>query len=153
MKYTKIILLISALVVFGRWNDAAAQIVIVVNKNNTIRNLSNDELKKIYLGKVTIFPSGNKIILLEHAPVKKMFYKHVFNMKVDKVKKHWFSVVFSGKSATPPKELKDLDEVKKIVNTNDGAICFVELSTFDSSKMKIITIDNKKPGDAQYRLK
>lgn len=153
MKYTKIALFLAAMAIFGRWSDAAAQIAIVVNKNNATSNLSIGDLKKIYLGKITVFSTGQKIALFEYASVKTKFYEQVLDMKVDKVKKHWFSVVFSGKSATPPKEIKNVEEVKKLVNQNDGAICFVEHSKVDSSTMKVLTIDGKKPGDAKYRLK
>ena len=69
-----------------------------------------------------------------------------------KFKKHWISMVFSGKSAVPPKQFRDEDELKTFVSKTPGAIAFINLSKVDK-RVKVLSIDGKKPGDKNYKLK
>jgi ABC-type phosphate transport system substrate-binding protein len=151
MKKSWLILCISALLFLILCSHAEAQIAIIVNKNNSISKLSSDDLKNIYLGKITSFSNNKRIILTEYAPLKEKFYKIVLDKSLRNVKKYWISFVLSGKSANPPIEYKDIDNAKSFVSQNNGAICFVNLSDVDKS-VKVLTIDGKKPGDAKYFL-
>ena len=130
---------------------AEAQTAVIVNKANPIDDLSIKKLKQLYLGKVTSLANGKKVYLTEYVPIRKAFYKSVLRMSTNKVKKHWISLVLSGKNATPPKRFSDIIALKKYVIKTPGAISFVELSKIDNS-VKVIKIDGKMPGDADYPL-
>ncbi|MFQ5637326.1 MAG: hypothetical protein ACE5IR_04970 [bacterium] len=132
--------------------NANAQIAVIVNKNNSISDIALDNLKNIYLGKVSTFSNRTSVVLSEYAPVKKQFYKTLLNKDVSSVKKYWISYVLSGKSSSPPIEIKNLDEVQLFMSKNPGAICFVKVSELDN-RFKALTVDGKKPGSAQYPLK
>lgn len=152
MKKSSLFLYTVAILFFTLWSPVKAQIAIIVNKNNPINNLTLDELKNIYLGKITSFSNHERIVLTEYAPLKKKFYKIVLDKSIGNVKKYWISFVLSGKSANPPIEFKDMDEIKTFVLKNPGAICFIDLSDINKG-MKVLTIDGKRPGDAKYPLK
>ena len=148
-KYT-VCILILVLLCFG--GTATAQIAVIVNDANSTYDLTLDELKRIYLGKMTAFPDGKEIALMEYEPLCEKFYKAALNMTELKVRKHWMKVVFSGEFATPPTEHHHLEEIKDLVCKNRGAICFVRLSDVEDC-MKVLTIEGKKPDDEAYPLK
>lgn len=152
MKKAMLFLLPLALFFGPFLRNAEAQIAVIVNKKNSTNDLSLEDLKHIYLGKVSTFSNKQAVILTEFAPLKKRFYKIVTNKSVDKIKKYWISYVLSGKTAAPPTEYKYLKEVKEFVLKNPGAICFIDAKDVDKS-VKVLTIDGKKFSSAKYPLK
>lgn len=126
-------------------------IVVVVHKDNSLEDISAATLRKIYLGKITIFPDGEHIVLGEVDRCSETFYRILLNKTPMSIRKYWISVVFSGKMATPPVELKHNIEIKEFMRHNPGAIIFTIPSMIDSS-MKILTIDGISPGEPGYLL-
>ena len=52
------------------------------------------------------------------------------------VKSYWAKLIFTGKG-TPPKEVANSDEVKKLVSTNPNTIGYIDKSHLDTS-VKVI---------------
>jgi len=124
-------------------------IVVVVHEDNSLEDISTATLRKIYLGKITIFPNGERIVLGEVDNCSEMFYRLLLNKTPMNIRKYWISVVFSGGMATPPMELKKSEEIKEFMQNNRGAILFSIPSMVDSS-MKILMIEGKSPGEDGY---
>ncbi|NQV17265.1 MAG: hypothetical protein HQ534_01800 [Armatimonadetes bacterium] len=127
------------------------QIAVVVAKNNPVNNLTLEELRRIYLGKVTTFSNGEKIILLQYEPLMKEFYRIVLNKTPMKVRKHWIGVVFSGGSATPPREFTTIHQLSEILDKYSGVIGFIDWEDVGDNE-KVITIDGIRPQEANYPL-
>jgi ABC-type phosphate transport system substrate-binding protein len=126
-------------------------IVVVVHKDNSMEDISAATLRKIYLGKITIFPNGKRVVLGEVDKSSETFYRILMNKTPMNIRKYWISVVFSGGMATPPVELKKSEEIREFIQNNPGAILFSTPAVVDSS-MKILTIDGKSPGEPGYLL-
>lgn len=152
MKNSGFILYITILLMLAMGNSIQAQIAVIVNKKNSVNDLTLHDLKNFFLGKTTTFSNNKRVILVEYAPLKEKFYRIVLGQSLDKVKKYWISVVFSGGSATPPREIKDLVEIKKFVSENEGAISFIDFSGVDAT-VKVVAIEGTKPGSKSYPLK
>lgn len=131
---------------------AQAQIAVVVNSSNPLRNLSVEELRRLYLGRTTTFRQNQPVILLEQAELRQAFYQAVLGMSEARVKRHWIGIVFSGETATPPKAIAAADELKHTVAQNPGAIGFLEAGTADRS-VRVLTINGLHPSDAGYPLR
>jgi ABC-type phosphate transport system substrate-binding protein len=132
--------------------EARAQIVVVVNPRNPVRDLSLEELRRLYLGRTTTFRQNQPVILLEQAEVRRAFYQAALGMNEARIKRHWIGIVFSGETATPPKTIAAADELKRAVAQNTGAIGFLEQTAADPS-VKVLTINGLHPGDARYPLR
>lgn len=128
-----------------------ADLVVVVNDSNSVSDLSMNELKRIYLGKITDYKNGQEIILGEYAPENEDFYQTVLGMSTRKTRMHWMKLVFSGGLATPPKVFKKIEKVRQFIRDTEGAICFIKSSEVDKG-MKVLTIDGKRPGEEGYLL-
>jgi ABC-type phosphate transport system substrate-binding protein len=130
----------------------SAQIAVVVHPDNSILDIELDHLKRIYLGKITTFKSGESIVLTENTRLGEEFYQAVTDMSLRRVRKHWMKIVFEGAYATPPTHFEDLAELKYFISRNRGAIGFVELDEIDSS-LKVLTIDGLGPEADNYPLR
>jgi hypothetical protein len=109
-------------------------------------------LERAYLGKITVFSDGQDIVLAEYAPLMESFFESVLGMTLNKVKMHWLKLILSGGTAIPPTKFDDIEDNKKFVMHNRGAISFMELSGADGT-VKILTIDGKSPSAEDYPLK
>jgi hypothetical protein len=71
--------------------------------------------------------------------------------------KYFMQAAFSGKSATPPKEVGSSAAVKSFVASSPGAIGFVRAEDFhgDGSDggVKAVKVDGVAAGDAAYKLR
>jgi len=79
IKINQKILILCIILLASIINFSNAQIVIIVNKDNPINNISLSELEQIYLGKRTAFSDGKNIILVEYAGLEEKFYGILFN--------------------------------------------------------------------------
>lgn len=152
MKRATLLLCALALAPSTPLREAEAQIAVIVNPGNPVRDLSRRQLRQLYLGRITAFPGGGGAVLAEFTPLRRKFYELASRMTVNEVRRHWIRVVFSGESARPPTEFSEVDEIKRFVSRNPGAIGFIDWSDLDDG-VKVLTIEGLMPGDARYVLR
>jgi hypothetical protein len=91
------------------------------------------------------------------APERTSFLKAVCGMSDADLSKYFMQAAFTGKSATPPKEVSSASAVKSFVAGSPGAIGFVKAADFhgDGSDggVKSVKIDGAAPSDPGYKLK
>lgn len=118
------------------WSD----IVVVVNVNNPIDSLQDDEVKRIFLGRVGSFPkTGKPMKVLDQtyeSDTYKKFYEEIIGFKLRHLKRYRAAYIFSGKGAIP--EVKGMnDEVKAHVTSNLSAIGYIDARYVDDS-LKVV---------------
>ena len=146
------VLLAAALLTPSLPRDARAQIVVVVNPRNPVKNLTLEELRRFYLGRTTTFSRNLPVSLMEQAVVSDVFYQAVLGMNEARVRRHWIGIVFSGETAKPPRSYTIADDLKRAVTENPGAIAFIDLAETDPG-MKVLTINGRHPEDERYPLR
>jgi len=152
MKAATINILAIILLVLTLSTAAQAQIAVFVNKNNPMADISMKMLERAYLGKTTVFSDGQNIVLAEYAPLMESFFESVLGMTLNKAKVHWLKLILSGGTAIPPTKFDDVEDNKKFVMHNRGAISFMDMADADDT-VKILTIDGKSPSAEDYPLK
>ena len=141
--------------------DAAGDpIVVIVNNANPVDNLSLGELKKLFLSDRSRWDTGKSVAPVmpgPGAPERTAFLKIVCGMSDDDMGKYFMQAAFTGKSATPPKEVGTPSALKAFVASSAGAIGFVKASDFrgDASDgaVKAVKIDGLASGDSGYKIK
>ncbi|MFH1278075.1 MAG: phosphate ABC transporter substrate-binding protein [Candidatus Eisenbacteria bacterium] len=128
---------------------AADWIVVVVHPGNPVTDLSKDELRRFYQGKVSAFPDGRRVLLGVHSKLSERFYDAVLGMSANQFRKHWIKEVFSGSAAAPPEPLRSDETLLEFVAGNPGAIAFVNASAVNG-RVKVITVGGAAPGDRGY---
>jgi ABC-type phosphate transport system substrate-binding protein len=115
---------------------AAAELVIVVNKENAATRMFPSQAAQFFLGGSVLFVPVEQA---ENSPVRAEFYKKVLEKEPAQVQAIWSKIVFTGKGK-PPKEYKNSAEVKKAVSENVNAIGYIEKSAADDTVKVIATI-------------
>src|SRR5512136_1425966 len=86
---------------FSGKNDIA----LIVHKSNPMSNVSSAELRRIFLGDETRWPSNDRITILLLPPgseEREMFLRSVLKMSDDDFVRHWISRVFQGEASAGP---------------------------------------------------
>jgi ABC-type phosphate transport system substrate-binding protein len=102
---------------------------VIVSAANPTDNLTTSDLKKIVLSDRSRWDTGKAITPVmptAGAPERAAFLKIVCGMNDAEFSKYFMQVAFTGKSATPPKEVNSLQAVKSTVAGSPGAIGFVK---------------------------
>jgi ABC-type phosphate transport system substrate-binding protein len=136
---------------------AGDPIVVIVNSSNPIDNLSMAELKKLFLSERSRWDTGKAVapvMLAAGAPERTSFLKTVCGMTDADLGKYFLQAAFTGKSATPPKDVGSAAALKAFVAGSAGAIGFVKAADLPSgdTSVKAVKVDGAAAGDAGYKL-
>jgi ABC-type phosphate transport system substrate-binding protein len=137
---------------------AGEAIVIIVNSANPVESLSVSDLKKLFLSDKGRWDTGKAVapvMLGPGQPERSAFLKAVCGMSDGDLNKYFMQAAFSGKSATPPKEVGSTRDIKSVVSASPGAIGFIKASDFSpaDSGLKAIKVEGVTAADPAYKLK
>lgn len=121
----------------------ADELLLVVGANSPPISLDKNQVRNIFLGKVTSFPDGSNAIPVdqpESSPLREVFYAKVAERSAAEVKAHWAQLAFTGRGE-PPHESRGSDDVKAILNATPGAIGYIEKSALDSSVKVVLIVE------------
>src|SRR5580704_14447942 len=96
-----LILLLASL---GSWSASRAQdVVLVANKGVQISEITNADLRAIFMGTKTRFADGSHAVpvTLKGGPAHEVFLKHYVGENPEEFRSQWRKVVFTGQGAMP----------------------------------------------------
>jgi ABC-type phosphate transport system substrate-binding protein len=134
--------------------SAGENLAIIVNRANSIDNLSAAELRRIFLGARGHWPSGRRItiVMMEPGqPERAAVLRQICQMSENEFNNHFLHGLFTGEVLVSPKILASPVGVRKFVFNVPGAIGYLRISDVDSS-IKIVSIDEHFPNDKAYPL-
>lgn len=105
---------------------ALAEVSVIVNPANTAE-MSQDEIGRIFLGKMRTYASGepvSPVSLAEGHPVQAEFTSSVLGRSDSQLKAYWSKLIFTGKG-NPPPEVASVEEMLQKVASEPGAIGYV----------------------------
>lgn len=105
--------------------------------------MTAEQAAALFVGKTDQLAGVGTAFLLdlaESALLRGQFYAKVVGKSLAQVKAGWSRLVFSGK-ATPPEEIANSAEVKKILANNANAIGYIEKSAVDASVKVVFSAD------------
>ena len=117
----------------------ATEIAVVVNPGNPIENLNQEDVRRIFLGKLRNFTTGKKLHvsnLPEDAPLREEFYQRLTGHSAKKAKSQWAAYAFSG-LVEFPQECSDEAELISWVNQNEEGIGYISAAAV-SDRVKVV---------------
>lgn len=129
-------------------------VAIVVNAKNDAKDPTLDELKKILLLEQQFWANGKRVTLFMRPSgtvEKDVLLDKVYKLSADELKKHWTSAVFAGRLPAVPTVTRTSEATLASVKQNEGAISAV-VSSDVTEGVRVLAIDGKRPGDADYPL-
>jgi ABC-type phosphate transport system substrate-binding protein len=123
----------------------AHHMAVVVNKDNNIENVTAIHLSRIFRSEVKKWPDGKAVVLVLHkdSAGETETLERLNKMSADELKAliaaHKDSIVMADSDA----------DVLKIVQSNPGAIGFVDVRSVDNT-INVVRVDGKLPMESGY---
>ena len=111
-----------------------AEVVVIVHPSNNSVSIDKSYIKNIFMGKVKVFPNGEKAIPIEldMSDSRNDFLRNYLGKSEGELQSYWSRMLFTGK-AQPPKVVDNEQEVRKLVANNPNLIGFIDSANVDES--------------------
>lgn len=123
---------------------SAATIYVVANKAAKTFDVTNDQLKQLFLDETTIVVNGVKLRPIDAPPgsdVRRDFYKIVAQRSNTQMKSYWARMVFTGKGVPPETSASEL-EVEKTVAQSEQKIGYLSHKPTDPNVQIVKILEN-----------
>lgn len=127
---------------------------VIVHPSTPATDLSLAQLRRVFLGEQQFWPGGTRVVLFIHAPktaARAVELRQLYRMSESEFKRYWIAKTFRDDVTTGPKIVSTDALAKKLTATVPGAIAVILASEVDDS-VKVISVDNRFPGDQDYLL-
>lgn len=128
----------------------------VVSAKNPVRDVSAGDLRRIFLGEITRWRNGHRIILFVRpmdTPEGRLFLDHLVRMSDIDYSQWWLGAVFGGRAANAPRVIPSAEEMVRAVAATPDAIGFVGAPVVPDPGVIVLTVDGKAPADPRYALR
>ncbi len=118
----------------------ADDLIVIGNRSVPVSELTEKEVKGIYLGKIKVWDNGIKVYFarLGDDTTTKRFLKHFVKKNPSMFRKYWKRQAFSG-GANPPREFKREKDLVQYVSDTKGAVGYISAKYYSDS-VKIISV-------------
>ena len=137
MKAHLLIVLIAMSV--GLAEAARAELIVIVNAENPIGELTREQVVDLYMGRRTNFPDGRPALPIDlspDSPLRAAYYQTLVGKTVAQVNAYWARLLFTGR-ASPPRILPTPKAVLDVVHDNKDAIGYLDSQDLDG-RVKVV---------------
>jgi hypothetical protein len=131
-------LMLLLLASLGSWSAAGAQdVVLVANKGVKISEITNADLRAIFMGTKTRFADGSHAVpvTLKGGPAHEVFLKHYVGENPEEFRSQWRKLVFTGQGAMPRAFGSESALIEYVADT-PGALGYASrISSHDNVKL------------------
>jgi phosphate transport system substrate-binding protein len=134
---------------------AADDLAVVVNKTNSVDNLTKAQLRKILLGEQATWPSGKKVTVILRGvgqAERTGVLRSICAMSEEEFTQHLMRAAFNGDSATPPKTAASGEAARTLVGTLPGGIGFLRMADVNDT-VRAVSVDGVAAGQDGYKVK
>jgi ABC-type phosphate transport system substrate-binding protein len=127
------------------YGEPPPAVSFVTSSHRHVRALSPGDLRRIFLGQISRWDDGHRIVLLVRpstTPEGRTFLRHVIHMSAIDYAQWWIGAIFRGDAAAAPRVMDSEEAMFKAVTANPDAIGYVrsfERSPSDVAVVPVIT--------------
>lgn len=135
----KALLLTVLVVLSGISRSVGAEPVVVVSATSSLRQLSQEEVVNIFLGRYRRLPTGDTALPIdqpESSPVRADFYRRLVNKDLNEINAYWSRLIFSGRTS-PPLQASSTADVMVLLLAQPGGLAYVERASVDK-RLRIV---------------
>lgn len=135
----KVLLSTLFLVLSGLGSTARAEPVVVVSAASALRQLSQDEVVNIFLGRYRRLPNGDTALPIdqpESSPVRADFYRRLVNKDLNEINAYWSRLIFSGRTSPPLQASSSADVIVWLLG-QPGGVAYVDRTQVDK-RLRIV---------------
>jgi ABC-type phosphate transport system substrate-binding protein len=123
--------------------QAAAELVLVVNPQSGVDQLTKSQAINIFLGRHRELPNGAAAVPIDLPaanPEKALFYQWLVQKDLNQMAAYWSRFVFAGSTA-PPIQGASTQDVLQFVSNNRGAVAYLDRKSVDARVKVVLTLD------------
>ncbi len=121
---------------------AAAEELVIVTANDNVEELVLEDVARIFLGKVTRYPSGEQVVPLDLDPADPSyaeFARKVLNKTPAQLKAYWAKRIFTGKGK-PPRSIANSEELRSLVSSDKRYLSYLDRNNVDHTVRWVIVL-------------
>ena len=145
---------LAAMAVAPSSTGTSSDIAVIVNPSTPVSNLSLGELRAILSGDRRSWDMKTPAVILMRLPgshERDVVLQRVLKQSESDYKKFWVGKIFRGEVIFEPATAPSAGLALDYVSSVQGAISFVDRSQVQS-RVKLVKIDGKLPGESGYPL-
>lgn len=135
----------------------AGDVAIIVNPKNSTRDISFDALRKYFKAERGQWPNGTKVVIAMRQPPgqqeRSAILRSIYGWDENYYQKYFRQGHFNESIQQAPKELNTTYAMTQYVHYTPGAIGYVRADQVDTSKVNVLSVDGRKPGESGYRIR
>jgi ABC-type phosphate transport system substrate-binding protein len=133
----------------------SVRLVVIVSPSQSVTNISSTDLRAIYLGQTTRWPTRRRILPVIITPRSiegQTFVRRVIHMAEVDYAQYWIGIVFRGQAASAPLVASSTEEASRFVAAHAEAIGVVGNIPAEKN-VRILTVDGKSVEATDYPLR
>jgi hypothetical protein len=133
----------------------AHDVVVAVNPDVQVDNLTLAELRRLALGDREFWPGTVRVTLIIRAPIaheRDVVLKNICQVTEAQFRQHWIAKVFRADTALTPKIVYSTEMAIDMVSRIPGAIAFIDAQEV-GNRLKVVKVDGRLAGEAGYALR
>jgi ABC-type phosphate transport system substrate-binding protein len=123
---------------------ASAETVVVVSRQSSFQQvLTADQVKDIFLGRLSTLPDTNQVVVPVDQPegaMREDFYRKTTGQSDAQLAAYWARIVFTGKGQRP-QVVPNSTALKKLLADNPGAVGYMAKPEVDPSVKVIFSVE------------
>ncbi|HEX4975458.1 MAG TPA: phosphate ABC transporter substrate-binding protein [Pseudomonadales bacterium] len=142
MKKSHLSKTIGVLLLFAVSSFTYAELVVVVNPQNTVQSLSKEDVSRIYLGKNKNFPNGSDIETIDlhkDSQLREDFYRKVCGKSPSQIASYWSRLIFTGKGV-PPRSVDTEAAAKEWIVSHPNSMAYIDSANVDGSVKVVLRV-------------
>ena len=123
-------------------NIAAAEELVIVTAQDNVEELRLEDVARIFLGKVTRYPSGEEVVPLDLDPADPSyaeFARKVLRKTPAQLKAYWAKRIFTGKGK-PPRAIASSEELLELVSSDKRYLSYIDRNNVDHTVRWVIVL-------------
>ena len=119
-----------------------AELVVIVSANSPVTALTENQVADLYLGRTRQLPGGGlalPIDLADDAANRANFYRIVCGKSPAQLRAYWSKLIFTG-GGQPPREVADVEEMKRLVAGGPNAIGYIDRGQLDPTVKAVLAL-------------
>ncbi|HLL15404.1 MAG TPA: hypothetical protein VK388_10090 [Pyrinomonadaceae bacterium] len=135
----------------------SGDVAIIVNPKNPLRDISFDVLRKYFKAERGQWPNGTKVVVAMRQPPgqseRGAILRSIYGWDENYYQKYFRQGQFNESIQQVPKELNTTYAMIQYVHYTPGAIGYVRRDQVDTSKVNVLRVDGRQPGEPGYRIR
>jgi hypothetical protein len=127
------------LILLGAMVCVRAELVVVVNSQSGVEELTRAQVVNIFLGHTRELPNGSTAYPVDlpfSQPEKTLFYRQLVNKDLDQIAAYWSRLVFAG-NTQPPWQAGSVQEALQYIASHKGAVAYMD-RRYTDARVKVV---------------